>query len=139
MNLSLIMVLKFLLDTKMVKRLIKPLCIILPQISWFIKYFKNNKRNIYFLAADDVILKYNKIWKKIKKLLSVEFDSQPVSDVKYVKTKVKAFEKLLQNLQTMKFQKKILIIHYCWNFCWFCNKIRKIKLSWAILSNVNLD
>ena len=110
------MVLKFLLDTKMVKRLIKPLCIILPQISWFIKYFKNNKRNIYFLAADDVILKYNKVWKKIKKLLSVEFDSQPVSDGKYVKTKVKAFEKLLQNLQTMKFQKKILIIHVLLEF-----------------------
>ena len=28
-----------------------------------------------FLADDDVILKRNKIWKKIKKLLSAEFDS----------------------------------------------------------------
>ena len=47
-----------------------------------------------------VILKYSKIWKKIKKLLSAEFDSQPVYDEKYVNTRVK---KLLQNLQTMKF------------------------------------
>ena len=35
-----------------------------------------------FLADDDVILKYNKFWKKMKKLLSVECDSQPVYDEK---------------------------------------------------------
>ena len=64
-----------------------------------------------FLADDDVILKRNKIWKKIKKLLSAEFDSQPVYDEKYIKTRVTFFEeKLLQNLQTIKFQKKTLII-----------------------------
>ena len=45
-----------------------------------------------FLADDDVILKRNKIWKKIKKLLSAEFDSQPVYDEKYVKTRVTFFE-----------------------------------------------
>ena len=40
-----------------------------------------------FLADndDDVILKYNKIWKKIEKLLSVEFDSQPVYDENILK------------------------------------------------------
>ena len=47
-----------------------------------------------FLAADDddVILKYKKIWKKIKKLLCFEFDSQSVYDEKYIKTRVKTFE-----------------------------------------------
>ena len=38
-----------------------------------------------FLADDDVILKYNKIWKKIKKLRSVEVKSQPVYDEKQSK------------------------------------------------------
>ena len=38
----------------------RPLCIILPQISGFIKYFERNKKTP-FLADDDVILKYNKI------------------------------------------------------------------------------
>ena len=37
-------------------------------------------------------MKYNKIWKKIKKLLNVELDSQPVYDEKYIKTRVKNFE-----------------------------------------------
>ena len=46
-----------------------------------------------FLADDDdVILKYNKIWKKIKKLLSVAFDSKPVYDEKYITMRVKSFE-----------------------------------------------
>ena len=42
--------------------------------------------------VDDVILKYNKIWEKIKKLLGVEFDIQSVYDGKYIKTRVKTFK-----------------------------------------------
>ena len=85
-------------------------------MSEFIKYFKNNKK-MSFLADDDVILKYNKIGKKVKKLFSVEFDSQLVHDEKWIKTSVKTFEeKVLQNLQTMKFQKKILVIHVSLQF-----------------------
>ena len=34
----------------------------------------------------------NKIWKKNLKLVSVEFDSQPVYDEKYIKTRAKTFE-----------------------------------------------
>ena len=41
---------------------------------------------------DDVILKYKKICKKVKKLLSVEFDSQPAYYEKYIKTRAKTFE-----------------------------------------------
>ena len=61
-------------------------------MSGFIKYFENNEKNMSFLADDDVILKYNKIQKKIQKLVGVEFDSQPVYDEKYIKTKVKISE-----------------------------------------------
>ena len=45
---------------------VKPLCIVLPQMSGFIKYFENNRKNMSFLADndDDVILTYKKIWKK---------------------------------------------------------------------------
>ena len=65
----------------------KPLCFILPQISGFIKYFENNKRNMSLSADDIVILKYKKTWKKIKKIFSVEFDSQLVYDEKYINNK----------------------------------------------------
>ena len=45
-----------------------------------------------FLADDDVILKHNKILKKIRQLVGVEFDNQPVYDEKYIKTRVNTFE-----------------------------------------------
>ena len=54
---------------------VKPLCIIEPQMSGVNKYFKKNKKGMSFFAdEDDAILKYSKIWKKIKKLISIEFE-----------------------------------------------------------------
>ena len=40
---------------------VKPLYIVLPQLSGLIKYFENNKKIMSFLADDDLIFKYNKI------------------------------------------------------------------------------
>ena len=54
--------------------------------------FWKQQKNMSVLADDDVILKYNNIWKKIKKLLSVEFDSKPGYDEKCIKTRAKTFE-----------------------------------------------
>ena len=46
--------------------IVKPLCIILPQMSGYIKYFKNGGKNMSFMVKDDSVLhKYNKIWNKI--------------------------------------------------------------------------
>ena len=53
---------------------------------------KTKKKYVIFGADDDVILKQNRIWKKVKKLLSVEFVSQLVYDDKYIKARVKTFE-----------------------------------------------
>ena len=48
--------------------IIKPLCIILPQMSGYIKYFKNGSKNMSFLIRDDEVWdKYDKIWDVIKK------------------------------------------------------------------------
>ena len=47
-----------------------PLVILLPQMSSWIKYFENGGKNMCFKIEDDeVYLKYNEIWNKIKKLL----------------------------------------------------------------------
>ena len=46
-----------------------------------------------FLAHNEkVTLKYNNIWEKVKKLLGVELESQPVYYEKYIKTRVKTFD-----------------------------------------------
>ena len=47
--------------------IVKPLCIILPQIIGYIKYFENGGKSMSFVIKDDDVLdEYNKIWDKIK-------------------------------------------------------------------------
>ena len=59
--------------------IIKPLCIILPQMSGYRKYFENGKKNMSFVIKDDSVLdKYNEIWDKIKEMLNIKFHSMPV-------------------------------------------------------------
>ena len=44
---------------------VRPLCIILPQMSEFIKYFDGDRKNMSFLSeVEEIIIKYNKRWKK---------------------------------------------------------------------------
>ena len=43
--------------------IVKPLCIILPQVGGCIKYFENSGKNMSFLIKDDEVWeKYKKIW-----------------------------------------------------------------------------
>ena len=53
--------------------IIRSLCIILPQMSGYIKYFKNGGKNMSFMIKDDsVLVKYNEIWDKIKNTISIK-------------------------------------------------------------------
>ena len=73
--------------------IVKPLCIILPQMSGYIKYFKNGGKNTSFFVRDDNILDiYNKIWNMIKNKLNIRFHSMPVYDETYIKVKVREFD-----------------------------------------------
>ena len=73
--------------------IVKPLCIILPQMSGYIKYFENSGKNMDFMVKDDNVLdKYNKIWDKIKEKLNIKFHSMPVYDETYIKAKVREFD-----------------------------------------------
>ena len=63
---------------------VKPLCIILPQMSGYIKHFEDGGKNISFMVKnDDMLDKYNEIWNKIKKTLSIKFHSMPIYDEKW--------------------------------------------------------
>ena len=73
---------------------IRPLCIILPQMSGYIKYFDNGGKNIYFKIEDEsVYLKYTEIGNKIKNI-----HSQPICDEKYIKAKIKRFNSMINTL-----------------------------------------
>ena len=70
--------------------IVKPLSIILSQMSGYIKYFENGRKNISFVIKDDDVLdKCNEIWDKIKEKLNMKFHSMPVYDEKYIKTKAR--------------------------------------------------
>ena len=73
--------------------IVKPLCIILPQMSGYIKYFENGGENMSYLIKDDEVWeKYEQIWDEIKNKLSVKFHSEPIYEQKYLKAKVKQFD-----------------------------------------------
>ena len=70
--------------------IVKPLCIILPQMIGYIKYFENGGKNMSFLIKDDEVWdKYDQIWDVIKDKLGIKFHSEPVYEYKYLKAKVR--------------------------------------------------
>ena len=78
-------------------KIIKPLCVIVPQMSGYIKYFENGGKNKSFLIKDDRKLgKYNEIWDKITETLNIKFYSIPIYDEKYMKAKVKEFNGVIK-------------------------------------------
>ena len=77
--------------------IVKPLCIILPQMSGYIKYFENRGKNMSFLIKDnDVLDKCNETWNKIKKTLNIKFHSMPVYEEKYIYAKVRDFNGVIK-------------------------------------------
>ena len=77
--------------------IVKPLCIILPQMTRYMKYFEKGEKNMPFVIKDDDVLnKYNEIWDKIKETLSIKFHSMPVYDEKYIKAKVREFNGVIK-------------------------------------------
>ena len=61
--------------------IVKPICIILPQMSGYIKYFANGGKNMSLVIKDDDLLNsYNEICDKIKEKLNIKFHSKPIYD-----------------------------------------------------------
>ena len=92
-------------------KIIKPLCIILPQMSGYIKYFESGGKNMSFMVKyDDVLDKYNEMWDKTKNKLNIKFHGTPVNDEKYIKVKVKEIDgKIKTNFLGNKTQKETSI------------------------------
>ena len=74
---------------------IQPLCVILPQMDGYIKYFDDGGKNMSFVTDDEKIYKkYNEIREVIRKLLKVDFTVSPVRDEIYLVAKLKIFNKI---------------------------------------------
>ena len=86
---------------------IRPLYLWLSQMTGYINKFDENKITMSLMVKDKQLLKnYNKIWKKIERLMSIDFDSKTTygdDDDKYIKTKIKIYE---DNITTNFYNKK---------------------------------
>ena len=73
---------------------IQPLCVILPQMRGYIKYFDDGGKNMSFVTDNkEVYEKCKEIWNVVKILLKLKFTVNPVRDDKYILTKLKMFKK----------------------------------------------
>ena len=74
---------------------IQPLCVFLPQMDGYIKYFDDGRKNMSFVTDDEKIYKkYNEIWEVIRNLLKTVFTVIPVQDDIYLIAKLKIFNKI---------------------------------------------
>ena len=81
------------------ERIIKPLCVVLPQINGYIKYFDDGGKNMSFVTDDEkVYAKYDEIWNLVKGILKLKFTTSPIRNDKYILAKLKIFKK--KNLTT---------------------------------------
>ena len=74
---------------------IQPLCVILPQMDGYIKYFDDGGKNMSFVTDDEKIYKkYNEIWEVVRNLLKIDFTVNPVRGYIYLVAKLKIFNKI---------------------------------------------
>ena len=101
---------------------IRPLCIMLPQMIGYVKFFESNKIVPFKISDNKLLKKYTQIWEKVTNSLNIKFDSEPVygDNNKYIKTKIKIYD---GNANT-NFQGK---------------KVRKENASCKCLSLIMLD
>ena len=75
----------------------------------YVRKFEGNTTMSFKISDKQLLKKYNQIWKRVEKLLKIEFDSKPVygNDDKYIKTKIKIYGAGVNtNFQDKKSQKK---------------------------------
>ena len=79
--------------------IIKPLCVILPQMNGYIKYFDDGGKNMSFVTDDEKVYeKYDEIWNIVKRLLKLKSAASPIRNDKYILAKLKIFKE--KNLTT---------------------------------------
>ena len=77
--------------------IIRPLCIRLPQMIGYARKFNENSTMLFRVKDKQLLKNFSKIWEKIEKLMKIDFESKPVyrDDDKYIKTRIKTYEKSL--------------------------------------------
>ena len=66
-------------------------CIFLPKMSAYRRDFDKTKCMSFLIKDEKLLEKYNEVWKKVSNIFKKEFDSNPVYNEKYIKTKIKSY------------------------------------------------
>ena len=81
----------------------------------YVRTLESNMTMSFKISNKQLLKKYNQIWKRVEKLLKIEFNSKPVydddddddDDDKYIKTKIKIYcGSVNTNFQSKKMPKK---------------------------------
>ena len=96
--------------------IVKPLCVILPQMGGYIKCFENGGKNRSFLIKDhEVQEKFEIIWDVIKNKVSIKFHREPVYDKAYIKAKVREFDGVIKTNFLGNAKRKCVLYLHCLN------------------------
>ena len=90
---------------------VRPLCLKLSKMTGYIRKFDENKITMSLMVKDKQLLKiYNKIWKKIERLMSADFNCKTTygyDDNKYIKAKTKTYtDIIITNFHNKKMPKE---------------------------------
>ena len=102
---------------------IRPLCVRLLQMTGYAKKFNENVTMCFRVNNKQLLKNYNKIWKKVEKLMRIDFESKPVygDDDKYIKTKIKIYpDSMIINFHNKKMSKKSTMQVFINNNARFC-------------------
>ena len=85
-----------------------------------VKYFDKNNQYLNLLIHNKELLKkYNEIWDNIKSLFKKDFDSQPLYNGKYIKTKISLNMYFCNNKMPRENERyvylSVIILHYIIN------------------------
>ena len=82
---------------------VKPLHIVLPKTSAYVKIYDGQTKWMYFLIEDDDLLeKHNTIRDKVSADIKKEFDNEPVYNKEFLKTKIRSHDDEVTKLQIFK-------------------------------------
>ena len=83
----------------------------LPKTSAYVKSYDGQSNWMYFLIEDDNLLeKYNTIWDNVSADIKKEFDSEPVYNKNYLKTKIKSHGDGFTDFCNKKIPKILIIL-----------------------------
>ena len=82
----------------------------LPKTNTYVKSYDGQTKWMYFLIEDDNLLeKYNTIWDKVSAEIKKEFDSEPICNKEFLKTKIKSHGDEVTDFYDKKFLRWTLL------------------------------